>query len=95
MSDRNEPASHRCGGMHRPNQHDGVVVLARFPKRYDGCTEGKELWMSSSVSLIFLCWPSMLSFSSRPQLMNAEQCRGQTHTFLSYVPLGVKSTLPG
>ena len=41
MSDRNEPASHRCGGMHRPNQHDGVAVLARSPKRYDGCTEGK------------------------------------------------------
>ena len=36
MSNRNEPASHTCGGMRRPSRHDGVAVLARSPKRCDG-----------------------------------------------------------
>ena len=31
MSDRNEPASHTGGGMHRPSRHDGVAVLSFSP----------------------------------------------------------------
>ena len=77
MSERSEQASHTGGGMHRPTRHDGVAVLlrsfARSPQRCDGRTWGKAQEASSAPSRVFLHWPSMPSFSSSTQLMNAEQ----------------------
>ena len=77
MSGWSEQASHTGGSMHRPTRHDGVAVLllsfACSPQRCDGRTWGKAQEASSSPSRVFLRWPSMPSFSSSAQLMNAEQ----------------------
>ena len=47
MSDRNEPAFHTGGGMHRLSRHDGVAVLllsfTSSPQRCDGRTCGLHL----------------------------------------------------